>query len=323
MPASPVQLARPVVITGVTGFLGRHLLASSSPVWRGGRIAIARRERRESHDLPAGVRLVTGDVNDGAFLDRTIPRGSAVVNLIYDFDGSPETNITLATSLAEACARAGVERLVHVSTAGVIGLSPERVITEASEPRPVTAYQHTKLEIERVIARIAANQFPLVILRPTSVFGPGGASLVSLTRHLRQRWRVVNYLRSSLSGRRAMNLVPVETVAAAIEFALESQRAVEERLYLVSEDAAPENNFRDVEQALQRGLGVKDYPVAPLPLPQFCLTTAQRLIGRLSLYPSTRFSAAKLARAGFRAPITFQQAIENYAERAAGGSDRP
>ncbi len=276
-----------------------------------------------SHDLRAGVRLVTGDVNDGAFLDRTIPRGSAVVNLIYDFDGSPETNITLATSLAEACARAGVERLVHVSTAGVIGLSPDPVVTEATEPRPVTAYQQTKLEIERVIARIAANQFPLVILRPTSVFGPGGASLVSLTRHLRQRARVVNYLRSSLSGRRAMNLVPVETVAASIEFALESQRAVEDRLYLVSEDAAPENNFRDVEQTLQRGLGMKDYPVAPLPLPQFCLTTAQRLIGRLSLYPSTRFSAAKLARAGFTAPITFQQAVENYAERAAGGSDRP
>lgn len=302
---------RPIVVTGAGGFVGRHLLASTSvdnPLF-----VVT---RRGVPDLPAHATEVRGDLADRAFLVRAMPRGSAVVNLVYDRLGSTESNLALARALAEACGDAGVERLVHVSTASVAGLCEAADVTEATEPRPVTAYQRAKLDIEAAVTRIASGRFPIVILRPTAVFGPGGANLVKLTRALLRGSRWMNYLHSSLSSRRSMNLVPVETVVAAIEFALRSPRAVNDRLYFVSDDDAAENTFRGVERVLQQGLGVKDYPVPPLPMPISCLTTALRLAGRLEHYPSVRFSNARLSHAGFSAPVSFRQALERYAEQA-------
>ena len=318
--STPRLDTRPLVIAGATGFLGRHLVASARGMRRPPILAIA---RPESRDLPEGIVPVRGDMADAAFLQQAIPTGSAVVNLVYAADSTPERNLAFAEALAEACARAGVERLVHVSTAVVVGLCADREVTELTVPRPVTDYQRTKLEIERTLSKRARGRFPLVILRPTGVFGAGGANLVKLTRNLRHGSRLVNYVRSSLSGRRAMNLVPVETVVAAIEFVLESPRALQDELYIVSEDACAENNFGDVERILQQALGVKSYPVAPLPVPEVCLTVAQRLTGRLSIHPATRFSGARLARAGFVPPTTFQQALENYATQAGAASTQP
>ncbi len=272
--------------------------------------------RREAPELPGSVTQIHGDLGDATFLERAIPQGSAVVHLAYDAQAGADRNFALATRLAEACVRTGVERLIHVSTAVVVGRCDERVVTETTEPKPVTEYQRTKLEIEAIIGRLTRERVPVVTLRPTAVFGPGGANLVKLTDNLHQGPAWKNYLRSSVSGRRSMNLVPVETVVAAIQFALQSARALEDTLYLVSEDDSPGNNFREVERSLQRGLGLTDYPVPRVPVPQACLTLALGMTGRLSLHPRIRFSAARLARAGFVAPITFQEALDRYARQA-------
>jgi nucleoside-diphosphate-sugar epimerase len=306
---------RTLVITGATGFLGRHLLAIAPPGWPGPVHAIT---RRHAPDFPQAVTQIHGDLHDPAFLVRAIPEGSAVVNLAYDDKAGADRNVTLATHLAETCARMRVERLVHVSTAVVVGRCADRVVTEATEPRPVTEYQKTKLAIEQHLARLAEGRFPLVTLRPTAVFGTGGENLVKLTHNLRHGPTWANYLRSSVSGRRAMNLVPVETVVAAIDFALRSPRALDDRLYIVSADDAPGNNFRDVERTLQLGLEVPDYALPRLKVPAACLTLALWATGRLSLHPDVRFSSRRLTQAGFVRPVAFEHALDRYAQQVHG-----
>jgi len=323
MGAAPGSLAaaraRPLIVTGASGFLGRHVLGRLVPVWQAEARAVVRREASAG---AAGAHTICGDLRDEQFLDRAIPRGGVVVHLAYDGAAGRDVNLLMADRLGEACARAGVERLVHVSTAVVVGRCDEPWVTESTPARPVTEYQRAKLAVEETLKRHAKGRFPLVILRPTAIFGEGGANLRVLVRRLRQNSMLANYFRSSLSNRRAMNLVPVDTVAAAVQFGLESAQALEDGLYLVSEDEVAANNFHDVERTLRSGLGMRDYPVPPLPLPASGLAVALRLTGRMALHPMTRFSAGRLRRAGFVAPITFSDALARYSRHVATGSGR-
>lgn len=222
----------------------------------------------------------------------------------------------MAASLAEGCVRRSVARLVHVSTAVVVGLTTEKWVTETTPCRPANEYQWTKLEIEAQLASLTEGRVPLVVLRPTAIFGWGGANLRKLIHDLQGGSTVRNYLRSSVYGRRAMNLVPVETVAAAIEFALRSP-TVQEGLYLVAEDEAPENSFRELERLLRAELGIPDYRVLPPSLPLWCLEALLKITGRLVLRPTTRFSSSRLRAAGFVPPLSLTEALERYARRAA------
>jgi nucleoside-diphosphate-sugar epimerase len=66
-------------------------------------------------------------------------------------------------ALFAACAQAGVRRVVHVSALGIDGGS--------------TTYAHTKLAAERqLLERSARGELDGVVLRPSVVYGPGGAS---------------------------------------------------------------------------------------------------------------------------------------------------
>ena len=78
-----------------------------------------------------------------------------------------------ARALADACAKARILRLVHVSTAVVVGDSASSVIDEKTPCDPATAYELAKFQVERLLMEKARDAFELVILRPTAVFGPG------------------------------------------------------------------------------------------------------------------------------------------------------
>ncbi|PKO85208.1 MAG: nucleoside-diphosphate sugar epimerase, partial [Betaproteobacteria bacterium HGW-Betaproteobacteria-12] len=155
-------------------------------------------------------------------------------------------------------------------------------------------------------------------LRPAAVFGAGGQALRTLVASLRNGSRLANYARASLFGRRAMHLVPVETVVAALLFLCARREALHGEVFIVAEDDAPLNNFRDVERALLAALHRPDYPLPPLPLPAGLLAALLRLRGRSELDPHCRYSAAKLRAQGFAPPVAFAAALAAQAERLAG-----
>lgn len=302
---------RPVVIVGGSGFVGTHLRRTVAG-WPGGITLVSRRPL----DLLAGERLVLGDVAAADRLASRLPAGAVIVNLAYDPKGGHDANLALADGLARMALDARSDRLVHVSTAMVAGLVGERPVTEESVCHPVTAYQQTKLDVEQRLRELLGDACRLVVLRPTAVFGPGGQNLRKIASDLATRPRYENYLRLSLFGRRPMNLVPVETVAAAVTFVATSDRA-DASLYLVADDEAPSNNFRDVERVIRTALGLPGYALPAVPVPEALLPVALKAAGRLSFDPRTTFSSARLQRSGFVRPVTFDAALTAYAAHAA------
>lgn len=302
---------RSIAIAGASGYIGESLV--SGFLSEGGyRIKLLRRTDLTSNRCPDRVELVKGDLLAPKSLQGFLEPGCIVVNLVYLWDAGEGPNIMAMRNLVEQCKAAGIKRLIHVSTAAVSGRVDENLVDEATPCVPVSEYGTTKLKVEALLRDESRGNFDLVIIRPTAVFGPGAKPLAKLVRDLFASPRSRNYVKSSLFGKRRMNLVHVANVVAAIIFLSSYSGNFECEIFIVSDDDADANNFRDVESALMRGFGLPDYAFPPVPLPLGFLRTLLFLLGRNNINPRCNYSGQKLQRLGFRRPMSFEAGLTGY-----------
>ena len=306
----PVTLA----VCGGSGFIGRRLLSAlpNDPAMRV-RLLVHRRDVGTGA-VPSSVGLVPGDLMQRDSLDTLVAGASLLINLAYMPDASRDAQLSAAANLAQACATAGVRRLVHLSTAAVVGHAPDDVVTESTRVEPRTAYERTKLEIEQILIERAASAFELIILRPTAVFGPEGRNLVKLATSLSHDSAAENYVRACIHGRRKMNLVCVDNVVAAIVFAMKVGMASGSETFIVSDDDDSANNYRDVESMLRRALGCGEYAFAPAAVPSRVLRTLLRWSGRSNSNPNRVYSGAKIAAAGFHKVVSLDAGLALFGD---------
>lgn len=258
-------------------------------------------------------RCFNGDLVTGKGIDEWVAGCDVVVNLAYLWNAGSANNLTATRNLVDACVRNGVRRLVHISTAAVVGRARSTLVDEATDCRPTTEYGKCKLEIERVLLdKAEPTGLDLVILRPTSVFGPGGAPLKKICDNLRAGSRLKNYLKASLFGRRAMNLVHVENVTAAINFAIMRHTAFAGSKWLISQDDLAMNNYLDVERFGRARLGIKKYPVPILPFPPIVLDVLLRVLRRNIVNSRCRFKPDGFRRLGYVPVKEFQIGLCEY-----------
>lgn len=135
-------------------------------------VAVSRGARRPYHDSPEwqSVQRVTLDRSAaeraGSF-GKTIAelRGDAVVDLIcFDLDS--------AMHLVDAL-RDRIEVLVHCGTLWVHGVPRARPYDESAPREPFGEYGIRKAQIERFLLDSAAEGFPVTVLHPGHITGPG------------------------------------------------------------------------------------------------------------------------------------------------------
>ena len=305
------QFSKTVALSGASGFLGKNLLARLScddswttiPLFRS-----AKNMHRQANN-----RAVYGDLLHPDTINSWLSEGCTVVHAAYMWRAGRVANLQATAALVQACRLARVRRLVHISTAAVSGRAPSSWVDEETPCCPVSEYGQTKLEIERFLLESALTQdFDLVILRPTSVYGPHGTPLLKLYKELKYGSWPKNYLRASLFGRRAMNLVHIDYVVAAIRFVIEMPKKLNGKVFIVSEDDASANNFHDVENMARQILGVEEYPLPIFSCPPFILERLLRILGRNIVDPSCRFSDGRLKALGFESPHNFEKSLREY-----------
>lgn len=305
-------MAARVAVTGGSGFIGRALLTQLS-ARRDIRVHALVRNTRARQELSAlGVETTCGDLRDRSSLQAFVEPGCTVVNLTQLPSASESA---LATSnLAETCAHVKVKRVVHCSTATVVGVTRATEVTEKTPCHPGTAYEISKLAAEDIMLAASRGNFELAILRPTAVFGAGGKNLVKLADDLRTRPMWLNYLKSCLFGYRRMNLISVENVVAALTFLVETNRKLEGEIFLASDDDSDSNNYRDVEQYLIQNLGYKNYPLSLIRTPDVVLSAILKLAGRSNVNPRRVYDSRKLSAFGFNKPVSFESGLQAFTE---------
>jgi nucleoside-diphosphate-sugar epimerase len=307
------QVLETISIIGASGFIGRHLVDRLARVSMF-RVKVLLRAGLNKQDrvFGAGIEVIFGDLERPESLLGFLEPGCTVVNLVYLWGAGEAANLTLTRQLIDACDAARVGRLIHCSTAAVVGRVPDMWVNENVRCQPVTEYGITKLKIEQAFQEAAKGRFDLAILRPTSVFGPEGDPLKKLARDLVGGKRVFNYLKSCLFGKRRMNLIHVENVVAAIEFLVRHDENCCGQIFNVSDDDDEANNFSDVEAVLMDVFDLRDYRNSNLNLPLEFLTLLLWLMGRNNVNPKCNYDVDKLLKLGFVRPVTLMEGLKNY-----------
>lgn len=299
-----------ILVTGATGFIGRHFLKKMNG---SGHKKIRVLSRDSSTDLNAldGIEVVNGNVDDPVVLDRFVVPDATVVNLAHANIISSAEAINATRLLVEKCAEKGVKRFIHCSSISVYG-AVSGYVDEHTLCQPRDGYGQLKYAIEQTLQQHIQDRFECVILRPTEVIGAGGRGLVKLTESLLHANALRNYLRSCLFSKRNMHMVPVETVVDAIQFFIEDQRRYASEVFVVSADSDPINNFQLLERYMFDLLEMNYYPIPPWRMPLGILEMMQRMTNRSTIDLRAVYSNKKLRDHGFQDSRTLIDAIHAF-----------
>lgn len=211
-----------ILVTGATGFIGSRLCELLSLEYRLPYRALVRDFSRAVRIARLDTELVAGDMLDTDSLARAVEGCDAVVNLAHGDDKSTKKQ---TAHLVDACTRAGVRRLVHVSSMAVHGPSPGLpVLTEDTAPikRWGEAYSDAKAAGEAVVTAAGKRgALETVVLRPTIVYGPYSFFVTPIIQDAR-----AGNVSLIDGGRGACNAVYVDDVCEAILAALHRDDAV-------------------------------------------------------------------------------------------------
>ncbi len=168
-----------VLVTGATGFIGGALTRRLAG--EGAQVRALARRPEGAHFLRDrdGVEIVQGDITDENRMRDAIQGCEIVFHTAAVASGTLKTqrqvNVEGTRHVMQAAAEAGVERVVHVSSAGAYGFRQRGDITEAMPLEPGhAAYGISKTEAEAVVRTVAREQgLDYSIIRPGMPYGPG------------------------------------------------------------------------------------------------------------------------------------------------------
>lgn len=182
-----------IAITGATGFLGSSLTKSLQLA--GHTIHALVRDEQKMIGLIEPDYFVVGDINDHEALTKLFTRVDAVIHTVSNFrvvKGTDEsyykTNQAGTKSALKMARDCGVKRFIHTSTIGVHGDVKHTPANENSSLNPGDLYQSTKLLAEEACHKYAEEgAMEIVIVRPTSQYGPGDFRMLKMFRMIKHQ----------------------------------------------------------------------------------------------------------------------------------------
>ena len=305
MSSSPV-----VCITGASGFLGKHLLPSIR------RLGVTPRvlTRTGLSGSSNGVQTYVGDIFDAQSLSGFMEGAGLLINLAQPASGVGDARFAEGiVNIADVALMSGIGRIVHISTAVVVGVPDANLVNESSPCNPVSSYETQKLNAERILMDSQYQGMDIGILRPTAVFGLGGLNLRKhMSSILRESWARRRLLRF-LHGRRHLHLVSVADVVEAVTFLAFLQRPLAGNVFLISADDEPNNHYQAVDAILGSALGVP-LPMQSPSMPDCVLQILLKLAGRSQSNPTLTYDASKLRAWGFHRVADFDGELRALAE---------
>jgi nucleoside-diphosphate-sugar epimerase len=259
-----------ILVTGATGFIGRHLV--ERVIREGEHIrALVRPETDASLLSELGVEVVRGDVRDY----QAVERAAANCGLVFHLAAKTEAlelprkavqavNAKGTENVVRAAVRAGVDRFVLCSSAGVYGrVIKDLSIDEDTKTKPDSPYGESKVCAEQIArSHHERDGLPVVVARVASVLGPGASSWLGLFKTIASgRFRLMG------SGNNHHHLVEVSDVVEAL-VRCAYVKGVEGRTYIIA--GSEPVRLRDLVRMIGEDVGgpqiLNGLPVVPLHL---------------------------------------------------------
>lgn len=187
--------AKPIAITGGTGFVGRYLIKRL--VNEGYKINLLVHRHKFNHPQ---VETIRGDLVSGKGLDKFLKDAKVVIHLAGRF-APPNSeifknNVAATFNLLEKCAEHKIEKIIFSSGIALYGEPPGRAWKETDKPKPNTVYGLSKLLAEE-ITRYWGNSYYIkyFLLRFPNIYGLGNQKGVvfNFLKVIRDKGKVIIY----------------------------------------------------------------------------------------------------------------------------------
>ena len=172
------------LVTGATGHVGYNLV--SHLLEHGETVRAGARDLAKARTVLAGldVETVRAELLDPASLDQALTGVHTLYAVAASFRGwarDPareivQVNVEGTRNLMQAAARAGVRKIVYVSSMTTLDSSVQPFSAETWNPLHVNPYEYSKTEAEQLALRFAAeHELDISTILPGAIVGPGYA----------------------------------------------------------------------------------------------------------------------------------------------------
>jgi UDP-glucose 4-epimerase len=220
---------RRVLVTGGSGFIGRHVVSELSA--DGAEVRVV---DLQPHPDPA-VDIVIGDIADPEVLAKAFDGGfdsivhlaavTSVLRSVQEPERTFATNVVGTNALLAAGRDAGVTSLAFASTNAVTGPMQAPKISEAAVLNPLTPYGSTKAAGEMLMSAYTASYgLRCAVIRLTNVYGPGMQAKDSIVARLMRAIRLDTTFEIYGDGTQVRDYVHVTDVVAAMRLGLLSDQ---------------------------------------------------------------------------------------------------
>ena len=204
------------LITGGAGFLGVNL--ARALVGQGHQVVSLDIAPFTYADVINKVVAVRGDFRDRTAVERAMEGVDCVVHAaaalpLYTREDIMTTDVDGTRNVLDAARRAGVPRVVHVSSTAVYGIPDHHPLYESDRLEGVGPYGEAKILAERVCQDFRDKGMCIPILRPKTCVGPERLGVFALLYDWAKSGRNFPIIGS---GRNRFQLLDVEDLCAAI-----------------------------------------------------------------------------------------------------------
>ncbi|MFT3751182.1 MAG: SDR family oxidoreductase [Agriterribacter sp.] len=193
-----------ILITGSTGYIGSKLTGRLAQKGETIHLLCRTAPALPEFNNPA-IKIFIGDITDTDSLKPALENVDKVYHLaayarLWAKDPSTfyKLNVEGLDNVLKTSKAAGVSKIVYTSTAGVIGPSKDKPMTE-NDPRITgffNLYESTKSESEKLALNYSKNGLNITILNPSRIYGPGfdtGSNPVTkiAEMYMKGNWKII------------------------------------------------------------------------------------------------------------------------------------
>jgi len=208
-----------ILVTGASGFIGKvvvNRLANQNKVVK----AFVRKNSNIS-GIENDLELCYGDLRNYGEVEKAVSGCKQIIHIAGITKGSLDelnsVNLVGLKNILQAALKHKIEKVIFLSSIAVYGECLDA--TESSPYNPYNDYGRSKVIAEEYIKKFnQGNSLPIVTLRPSHVYGPGGKS------NIQKMFKYINRKKYFIfgSGDNLINLVYVHDLVNVIMNVLEN-----------------------------------------------------------------------------------------------------
>ena len=305
-----------ILVTGATGFIGRHLVERLSQTGTDTIFCLVRNPRKAKL-LPQGVKCIYADITAFESLKKML---SYKIDIVFHCAGYVENknrdllhkvNVIGSENVCRLSQELNAERMVYISSVAVVSGNNDVPLYEEMPYKATNIYGESKIEAEKKVLKYREKGLRCIILRPPMVYGRGEPHMLGLLLFL-LRCRLLPLING---GNSKLHLVYIKNVVEAMIFSLTKHEFLEGTFFIADNEVL---TAKQILTILSKAINVS----LPADIPAFLnylLLNLPFVGGRARFLAKDRvYSIDKIKSLGFNPPYSVELSLSSSARHVQG-----